>query len=212
MSARGHNEFVTAWIEENRDTVARAASRAASASWGMSRADRQHEIEMALVMHLYANPERVAEVVEQGWLAQFVVVWIQRNAPRVMRRALGRDVPYGDFFDAPECARAADESRVDDLARTYVDAERGPEAAREYVRDLVGQGMSDRQVSRVLACSLASYDALDGAERALFRMYFREGRSVRKIAEATQLPRSTVHEMIQRMKNKIREYVVRLGV
>lgn len=208
MTDASYNAELGRFIEENHTTLNKAARRAAFSCIGSYNIDEtQHEMLMALTMYLYDNKETVLPKMNDGWLLQFALTKLNRHKYRFYSQIKSHDLQVGDWHDVAIREMSSGEEELTRLQYLHIDCDGDSDKSFETVRSMVAQEYSEAEVDKIARIMNAVEGCLDGHEKILFRLYFREQKSFRAIEKQIGLPRSAVHLMVKQIVEKIKKQV-----
>ena len=162
---------------------------------------------------LYKDMETYARRLETNQsLIKLCYLLMWRNGYKVASGLKQKECSMDEWLTSEEAtdeamAKGNREEEMRMITYAHIDCEVGPSGAKEYIRELFAQDRSEAEIEKILLARLAA-EELPGHLKRLFTMYFERQMSIRKISEQTGLAKTTVFELVKRMKDEIKIAIV----
>jgi RNA polymerase sigma factor (sigma-70 family) len=209
VTDEAYNIRIGEFLETNWTRLTKAATDAAWAYKGIDVEEGAHEILMGFVDFLYQNKPLVMRRLNSKWMLNYALTRIWLDKFRYIERFIPQEYPVDEYDENWSTVDndTKDAGELTMLQYTHIDCDRDALKSFEVVRSMHSQGFTEIERDQVALAMLAAQECLDGTERMLFKLYFREQKSYRTIAAQLGIPKSAVQLMVKEVIRKIKERV-----
>ncbi len=208
MNAR-HKAAVDAYLSENFEKLLRISANVTGGIAGNhNRDETAYDYMLMYVEWIYAHKDKVCRIIGEGWIHKFSTKWLSRNRFRAWEKLKPQHVlPDDERIWQNGVSHPQEEDVIREISILHAASEAAPDEATQYIRELIGMGLNESQVDKVLTVKLVAQEVLDPAERILMNMLYADGMTLREIEAATGIPRTSVHRMVRVMVTKIKQKI-----